>query len=383
MIGKCHQRKIRESHQDDHPVPTDFSTASVREIPYAEAKAFILKYEWLGNMGTTVRTFGLFFGDELAAVECFGHPGSEPIKNLCGRENADKVYWLARGACAHWAHEHSSSYLINKACELMGAPWKTRDGKDMPAKFVFVATADTDAGEIGTCYQASNWVYIGKTTSDRMFNKPGAPPERAKSYRVLVKGPIRNRSKRIQHADEDGRRHFLIDGQKYYYGDITPAGEYIGGSPQYPLRWNAKYGKEAKQAEKARLAEILAEGWVEVKGNAKHMYVGIYGDKRLRRTLKERLIATQFPKKKGLVCSACLAPVKFGERQQDGKTVEWFFHVKDADCKKKVDPKMPYPKRGSVEGNSAGTPSDSGVRSSNPAPTSSEITPSTIAQSAG
>ena len=49
------------------------------------------------------------------------------------------------------------------------------------------AEPDSDAGEIGTVYQASNWVYVGKTTSDRMFLMPGQPPERAKSYRVLVK----------------------------------------------------------------------------------------------------------------------------------------------------------------------------------------------------
>jgi hypothetical protein len=325
VVGVAHQRKIREQHQDGHPVPEDFSTASVREIPYDEAKAFILKYEWLGNMGTTVRAFGLFFGDELAAVECFGHPGSEDIKNICGAEHADKVYWLARGACAHWAPARSaSSYLINAACKMMGQPWKTRDGKDMPAKFVFLATADTDAGEIGTCYQASNWFYIGRTTSDRMFLKPGDPPERAKSYRSLVKGVLRNRTGRIEKPDADGRRHyeFKDDDKKYYHGDTLPNGEYLAGSDAYPFRIKAEYGKTMREAEAARLKEILAEGWVEVKGNPKHLYCGIYGDKRMKRILRNALT-------------------------------------------KKT---LPYPKRGRVEVNSAGTPSESGVQSPDPAP---------------
>jgi len=121
-MKRCHQRVIQEQHRDDHPIPEDFSTASVREIPYQQAKEFILKYEWLGNMGTTVRAFGLFFGDELAAVECFGHPGSEPIREICGKEHADKVYWMARGARTHWAHPHSSSFLVNRACRMMGQP---------------------------------------------------------------------------------------------------------------------------------------------------------------------------------------------------------------------------------------------------------------------
>jgi hypothetical protein len=322
---KCHQRLVRESHEDGHPVPKDFSTASVREIPHSVAKEFILKYEWLGNTGTTVRAFGLFFGEELAAVECFGHPGSTAIWNICGEENADMVYWLARGACAHWAPPRSaSSYLINRACEMMGAPWKTRDGKDMPAKFVFLATADSDAGEIGTVYQASNWIYLGKTTSDRMFKMPNDPPERAKSYRVLVKGVLRNRTGRSKDPDPDGRHFFLVDGTKYYHGDTLPTGEILVGSEKYPFKVRPKYGTTMKEAERVRLQEVLAEGYEEIKGNKKHLYVGIYGDKRLKRKLRAALT-------------------------REGHE---------------------YPKRGSVEGNVVGTTNEDEVRSLGAAPTS-------------
>ena len=172
----------------------------------------------------------------------------------------------------------------------MGAPWKTRDGKDMPAKFVFVATADTDAGEIGTIYQACNWHYVGKTTTDRMFLKEGMAVERAKSYRVLVKGVIRNRTGRIEKPDADGRRHYEFEGDPkwYYHGDTLPNGEYLAGSEKYPFRLKPQYGKTMKEAEATRLAEVLAEGWFEVKGNPKHMYVGIYGDKKTRRNLARR-----------------------------------------------------------------------------------------------
>jgi hypothetical protein len=331
MIQKCHQRVIRDNMKDDHPVPADFSTASVKEIDYAEAKAFILKYEWLQNMGCTARTFGLFFGEELGAVECFGHPGSEGIKNICGKEHEDKVYWIARGACAPWVPDRgAASYLIARACEMMGKPWKTAKGKDMTPKFVFLATGDSDAGEIGQVYQASNWLYIGETSQDRMFLKEGMPKEKARSYRTLVKGPIRSRSGR---KSENGRGYFDLDGVRYYKGDTTLDGEFVGGSDKFPLRWNAKYGKTAKEAEAARLAEILADGWKEVKGNRKHLYIGFYGDRRMKRTLRAALT-------------------------------------------RKV---LPYPKRGGrVEVNSAGTPSDSRVQSPDPAPISesfSSITP--------
>ena len=116
-----------------------------------------------------------------------------------------------------------------------------------------------------------------------MFLKDGMTKEEAKSYRVLVKGPLRNRTGRTETPDSDGRRYFLLkdaDGveRKYYCGDVLPDGNNLVGSPAYPFKVKAKYGKTMKEAEANRLAELLAEGWKEIKGNPKHMYVGIYSD---------------------------------------------------------------------------------------------------------
>jgi hypothetical protein len=311
---KCHQRKIREAAaltEIDDPealeAAKDIKNAVVREIDRKTAESVILKYEWLGNMGNSARYFGIYFkhpttGSEyLAGVNCFGHPGSISINQICGKEHVEKIYWLARGACVHFAHPHAGSLLTTEACKLFGKPWKTRDGKDMPAKFVFVATADSDAGECGTIYQACNWFYVGKTTSDRMFLKDGMPKELAKSYRVLVKGPLRNRTGRVETADPDGRRHFLIDGEKYYCGDTLPDGCNLVGSPAYPFKVKAKYGKTMKEAEANRLKEILAEGWKPIPGNPKYMYCGIYSDGTIKgkKQRKELIEALKNHKMKG------------------------------------------------------------------------------------
>ena len=45
-------------------------------------------------------------------------------------------------------------------------------GKDTKAKIV-IAYSDTDAGEIGTVYQACNWVCIGKGSSTKQWVSPG------------------------------------------------------------------------------------------------------------------------------------------------------------------------------------------------------------------
>jgi hypothetical protein len=311
----CHQRVIREQaaltpdpdEDEKREAAASFDNASVEEIDYQTAKEFILRYEWLGNMGTTVRTIGLWFkhpttGERfLAGVNCFGHPKSTAILNICGAENADSVYWLARGACAYWAHPNSGSHIITAACKLMGKPWKTRDGKDMPSKFVFVATADSDAGEIGQLYQSCGWNYVGKTTSDRMFLEPGQPKERAKSYQTCVKNALRDRTGRVEQAEPDGRRHFILDGYNYYHGDTLPSGEIIVGSDKYPYRLRAEYvGMSMKEAEAVRLAEVL-KTHEEIEGNRKLMYVGIYSDNTIRgRKQRKELVEALFQRKKVL-----------------------------------------------------------------------------------
>jgi hypothetical protein len=56
-----------------------------------------------------------------------------------------------------------NSRLISLSCR--------RIAKDTQAKLA-IAYADTDAGEIGTVYQASNWVYIGKGSSTFQWISP-------------------------------------------------------------------------------------------------------------------------------------------------------------------------------------------------------------------
>lgn len=298
---KAHQRRIREKYAETEPhsIPTDMSTASVREIDYETAKSVILKYEWLGNMGVTARAFGLFFGEEIAGVVCFGHPQGT-IVNLLGKEHSDKVYWLARGACVHWAHPHSASFLINSACKMFQQPWKTSKGELMPAKFVFLATADSDAGEIGTVYQASNWLYLGRTAEPTMYKFPHETAQQAKSYDALVKNMVRTRSSRFM--DEKGVLCIVVNGRKYHSGQRLPDGSFVAGTEKYPFRIRAGYGKTIQEAVKIREKEVLAEecpcgcgNRQKIKGNRKHLYAGIYGDARMKRILRKALTREVLP----------------------------------------------------------------------------------------
>ena len=181
---------------------SDFSNAVVREISYAEAQNLILANEWLGNMGTTEFSFGLYFGDHLAGVACFGRTaGTKVAESVCGVEHAHRVVTLCRGACVHWAHPHSASFLINAACREMAS------GRNYN---LFIGYSDFQAGEIGTVYQASNWLYCGSTSPTEKFRTPSGEMKDARLVSAYSRdrtgGTLKYRRSRLSRSGCSSRR---------------------------------------------------------------------------------------------------------------------------------------------------------------------------------
>ncbi len=126
------------------------------EISYKEAKEFIEKYEWVGNMGTSKLLFALKFGQVIGSVVCFG-PCVAPKKfsKIFSSNDRKKIIQLTRGATTYWAPKWCASKLISLSLRYLK--------ENTPFRIV-VAYADVDAGEIGTVYQASNAFYIGMSS---------------------------------------------------------------------------------------------------------------------------------------------------------------------------------------------------------------------------
>ena len=171
-VGKAHQRLIRDEIASktpntmfSNPIP-DIKKAVCKKIDYQEAKKIILEYEWLGTMGTTQMHYGIFFNGVLAGAICFGYfQAMQGYASYVGDKYAKKGIQLSRGACVWWAHKHSASKLIAFGLNEM---------KKKGYKFC-IAFSDPDAGEIGTVYQATNWIYLSskKDTHWDMYYKSG------------------------------------------------------------------------------------------------------------------------------------------------------------------------------------------------------------------
>ncbi len=293
---KAHQRVIREREAETSPRKTvDLSTAEVREISFAEARKVILKFEWLGNMGTTERAFGLFLQGELAGVTCFGKTaGTHTFASVAGKKWEQHVTILCRGACVHWAHEHAGSFLIARACQLMA----------LEGIHIFVAYSDTDAGEIGTIYQSLNWLYCGQGSAVMQFSK-----NQGKLWQdtKLIHSATRDRTGRSVLPDETGRRYFVRNKIKYYAGDTLPDGMIIAGGEAYP------YIPRMTRAEKVK--QLNAAGAIYRKGTPKHRYVGIYTvNKRMHREILKDMkisgwgVGLPYPKRLRLAEGAVPAP---------------------------------------------------------------------------
>jgi len=133
----------------------------VKEISKKEAKELIMRYEWLDTFGSRVlHCLGLYINGELAGAVSFARvPTMNSADGICGREYRDKVIFLQRGAISPNFPNNCSSFLISNACKLIGEKGYN----------IIYAYADERAGEIGTVYQACNWIYTGKTKQHAEF----------------------------------------------------------------------------------------------------------------------------------------------------------------------------------------------------------------------
>jgi hypothetical protein len=163
-VGKAHQRIIREKKEIEYQksgekiwenINRDISNGIVKPINHSLAKKIIEEYEWLGCMPAISKYyFGIFFDGYCGGVTVFGTEYAENRGVWDKYDYTGKILLLARGVCVYWAHKHCGSKLIMESI------------KQLPKKYkVITCTTDRAAGEIGTIYQACNFIYVGSMRS--------------------------------------------------------------------------------------------------------------------------------------------------------------------------------------------------------------------------
>jgi hypothetical protein len=265
--GKAFQRVVRE-RMAERPDPllaekmalaTEFKNASVREISLEDARNVITGHEYLGTLGSSEFAYGLFFGKYLAGVVCFGSTAGTKVRaSVCGSEHADKVISLTRGCCLPWADPlrkssdgrvhtgAAASYLISAACRQLTAR----------GYHAFVAYADPEAGERGQIFRACNFLYCGSTSPTEKFRRPDGKVYDARNVHLLTRdrrfGQLRYKRSRAEQKQiliEQGCEFFKDTGYKHRFVGIF-GDRRVKRVLRAALRWQVmEYPKQSSSPE--------------------------------------------------------------------------------------------------------------------------------------
>lgn len=124
----------------------------MKEISYKEAIDFLLPLHYSGRKPSVSFAFGYFEDSVLKAVYTFGKPASNSLCiGVCGKELSSKVFELNR-LCVNGEINIQLSKFVS---------WCLNQLK--PLNLIIVSYADTQMNHCGYIYQATNWVYAGKT----------------------------------------------------------------------------------------------------------------------------------------------------------------------------------------------------------------------------
>jgi hypothetical protein len=122
----------------------------VLSIDYQDCKEWFLKKHYLKRLPSISFCFGLYKDEKLIGVCSFGNAVPLTMKrSICGKEYEDLVYELNRLIIEDNHEKNITSYFVSKCFKLL------------PKPLIIVSYADKEQGHNGYIYQATNFIYLG------------------------------------------------------------------------------------------------------------------------------------------------------------------------------------------------------------------------------
>lgn len=135
----------------------------VREIQYQDTLDFLLNKHYAQRIPSISWAFGLFLDGGLEGVCTIGRPASRPLcVGLLGEAHASKVYELNRLVTNPGLPENTLSRFVGRVLRR----FRNED-------VVLVSFADDGVGHQGYIYQATNFIYTGRTAQRTDKYMPG------------------------------------------------------------------------------------------------------------------------------------------------------------------------------------------------------------------
>ena len=125
----------------------------VKRINAKETHEFILKKHYAQRLPSISIAFGLFIEGNLEGILTIGKPASNSLcEGVCGKEYKQYVYELNRLCVNEGLPKNTLSQFVSKVLKELSTE-----------KIILISYADEGANHHGYIYQATNWLYLGKT----------------------------------------------------------------------------------------------------------------------------------------------------------------------------------------------------------------------------
>ena len=146
----------------------------ISTLDYQVAVDFLLPKHYSGRIPSISVAFGWYIDNELVAVCSFGKPASPSLcKGVAGEKYSASVYELNRLCRIETLNEQLSAFVAGCLRRLRSKDW------------IIVSYADTEMNHNGYIYQATNFLYTGKTKE--------RTDKYTKAINILVITKIRNK----------------------------------------------------------------------------------------------------------------------------------------------------------------------------------------------
>lgn len=200
---------------------------TVKKIDKATALKIVGVKHYSRRIGIFWEGFGLFDGNKIVGVVCYGQP-SAPIQKHAFSDREFRLYELSRLVVDRDV-KNGASFLISQSLKMLN---------EQPA--AIISYADSAQGHAGIVYQATNWHYTGATVAhDCLYLVDGVPthPMTLRDHHG-VNDPARwakeNNIEKIKPMPK--HRYFFFVGNKYQKAEMLSKLKYplVSEYPKLP-----------------------------------------------------------------------------------------------------------------------------------------------------
>ena len=202
----------------------------VRQITYHDAIPFLMEVHYARRIPSIQYAYGLYINDDLKGVVTYGQPASPTLcKGVAGEANRRNVLELNRLVICDNT-PYNASYLVSKSLRMLP-----------PHRFI-VSYADIEGwGHVGYVYQATNWIYTGKTKSrtdkySKGHSRHYTPGETRRQYRTA-------KYRYVYLTGNRGDKRHMKRELKYPIIDDYPKGQSMHYDTTNPIPINQRYEK--------------------------------------------------------------------------------------------------------------------------------------------